>query len=117
MIQEPPLNKAANPLEPHENLKSPSALPEVEKEVHPQKIINDEDSAVTKAEKIERHGEPDGNIQDSPTKRIKFDISTQDPSNNSVTQSERPKGVAPIKAESVSQGSGVWIGSSQRSDF
>ena len=66
--------------------------------VHPQQISTAEDSAVTKAEKFERHGIA-GGVEDSPTtKRRKLD---SDNGAQGPTRSERQKGVAPIKIESV----------------
>lgn len=94
-----------NPLDPEEPLKSTSA--EVGEETpHPAQPLYAEDSATTKAEKIERHGLTDGDrsdgaVEESPAKRIKLDdesdggtIETHKP-----TPSERQKGVAPIKTE------------------
>ncbi|KAL8986982.1 MAG: hypothetical protein Q9177_003771 [Variospora cf. flavescens] len=94
--------KMANPMEPTQSLRSPSRIPSPEKEVHPQKEIFEEDSTLTKAEKIERHGGPDDGIRESPPKRIKIEnLATKDASMTETTRSERRKGVAPIKAESV----------------
>ncbi|KAL9596371.1 MAG: hypothetical protein Q9219_005849 [cf. Caloplaca sp. 3 TL-2023] len=90
----------SNPLAPQESLKSPSSVQQVEREVHPQDTVFAVDSAVTKAEKIERHGIQDDDFQDSPSKRIKIDNPpTQEIGSNGVTKSERRKGVAPIKPE------------------
>lgn len=94
-----------NPLEPRQPLKSPSYASGVDRKAHPQKHIHDEDSAVTKAEKIERHGGPDEDLEKSLTKRIKTDaLATQDAKSDGLTRSERRKGVAPIKPESVQRG-------------
>ena len=88
---------APNPLEPAiklENFSNPELL---DKTVHPQQVPTAEDSAVTKAEKFERHGIANG-VEESPSKRIKLEVE------NGVqrsTRSERQKGVAPIKVESV----------------
>lgn len=85
-----------NPLEPAIKLDSESEL--LDKVVHPQQVPTNEDSAVTKAEKFERHGIADG-MEESPPKRRKLESENgmQNP-----TPSERQKGVAPIKEESVS---------------
>ncbi|KAI4286686.1 MAG: hypothetical protein L6R35_004059 [Caloplaca aegaea] len=92
--------KIANPMEPTQSLKSPSRVPNAEKEVHPQKEIFEEDSTLTKAEKIERHGGPDDDIRESSPKRIRIEnLATKDTSMTETTSSERRKGVAPIKAE------------------
>ena len=87
-----------NPLEPAIKLEDPSTSDVVDQKLHPQQLPMAEDSAVTKAEKFERHGIPNG-VEESPSKRRKVDpgIGTQGP-----TRSERQKGVAPIKTESVS---------------
>ena len=94
-----------NPLDPENPLKPTPA--EVGEELpHPAQPLYAEDSATTKAEKIERHGlvngdRSDAGVEESPAKRIKLDIGgdagrveTQGP-----LPSERQKGVAPIKAE------------------
>ncbi|KAI4183962.1 MAG: hypothetical protein LQ346_006209 [Caloplaca aetnensis] len=89
-----------NPLEPHQTLQSPSHALNVDKEAHPQQDILAGDSTVTKAEKIERHGEPDDDLHESPTKRIKVNsLDIPGAETNGLTRSERRKGVAPIKAE------------------
>ena len=87
-----------NPLEPAIKLEDSFNSDPLDKTVHPQQGITAEDSAVTKAEKFERHGIAHG-VEESPSKRRKIDAEngTQNPS-----QSERQKGVAPIKKESVS---------------
>ncbi|KAL9027455.1 MAG: hypothetical protein Q9196_004022 [Gyalolechia fulgens] len=91
---------SSNPLEPLTSLKAPTGVQDVEREAHPQNTIFALDSAVTKAEKIERHGGDDGEYQESPPKRIKVDpSSTEEVGSDSVTKSERRKGVAPIKPE------------------
>ncbi|KAI4111957.1 MAG: hypothetical protein LQ345_006651 [Seirophora villosa] len=87
-------------MEPSQSLKSPSHIPHVEREVHPQKERFDEDSALAKAEKIERHGGPDDDLRESSAKRIKVnDLATGGASSNVLSKSERRKGVASIKAE------------------
>lgn len=91
-----------NPLEPHQPLKSPADAPNIDREAHPQQDVFAEDSAVTKAEKLERHGGPDNDLHESPTKRIKINpLVIQGADVNGVTKSERRKGVAPIKSELV----------------
>lgn len=88
-----------NPLEPAVGLVESSNPHLLNKTVHPQQIPMTEDSAVTKAEKFERHGIADGVEESSSTyKRRKLDSDT---GNRGPTQSERQKGVAPIKKESV----------------
>ena len=89
-----------NPLEPAIKLKDPSNSGFVDHNIHPLQVSAVEDSAVTKAEKFERHGTTDADgIEESPSKRRKIisENETQRP-----TRSERQKGVAPIKSESVS---------------
>ncbi|KAL8634883.1 MAG: hypothetical protein Q9228_007568 [Teloschistes exilis] len=75
----------SNPLNPHETLTSSSNVQD--REAHPQNVVLASDSAVTKAEKIERHGS-----QGPPAKRMKVE-------DHNGTTSERRKGVAPIKSE------------------
>lgn len=118
-------NLPSNPLEPAAQLKDPSESGSLDKSVHPQQAQCTEDSAVTKAEKYERHG-VEVAVEDSPAEKIKLENATeyekQNP--NSVggdvegsppkriklenvvkneeqgpTQSERQRGVAPIKEE------------------
>ena len=86
-----------NPLEPADQLKTSSNTDLLDKTVHPQQIPLTEDSAVTRAEKLERHGIAN-DVEESPSKRRKLDseIGSQGP-----TRSERQKGIAPIKKESV----------------
>ena len=91
-----------NPLDPVQSLIPPPSVPDTEREAHPQNTILDEDSAVTKAEKIERHRGPD-DFPKSHAKRIKVDVSAdEEAKGNGATTGERRKGVAPIKPESVS---------------
>ena len=88
----------SNPMEPATKLELPSNSDLLDMTIHPQQLSTAEDSAVTRAEKVERHGNADG-VEESPSKRRKLDSEngTEGP-----TRSERQKGVAPIKAESVS---------------
>lgn len=89
-----------NPLEPAIKLRDPSNSGLVDQNIHPLQVSAVEDSAVTKAEKFERHGSTDADgVEESPSKRRKIisENETQRP-----TRSERQKGVAPIKPESVS---------------
>ena len=88
---------AANPLEPALQLEDSSNSNVLDRAVHPQQGPMVEDSAVTKAEKLERHGVADG-VEESSSKRRKLDLENGD---QSPTRSERQKGVAPIKKESV----------------
>ena len=91
----------ANPIDPDTTLKPNVAPASVESLIHPQKAQEDEDSAVTKAEKFERHAASEHD-EEHPSKRVKLEPSGDtlegDPS---PTKSERQKGVAPIKPESV----------------
>lgn len=86
-----------NPLEPAVDLVESSTPHSLDKTVHPQQVQMAEDSAVTKAEKFERHGLADG-VEESSSKRRKLDSEN---GNRGPIQSERQKGVAPIKKESV----------------
>lgn len=114
-------NLPSNPLKPAVQLKDPGETSSLDKSVHPQQIPTIEDSAVTKAEKFERHGVEDA-MEESPAKRIKLENGEQAYSNHQesteglpsktikdetnldnrdrgLTKSERQKGVAPIKKE------------------
>ncbi|KAI4283216.1 MAG: hypothetical protein L6R38_002304 [Xanthoria sp. 2 TBL-2021] len=85
----------ANPLDPVQPLRSPPNIPDIEKAAHPQNTVLDEDSAVTKAEKLERHGGRD-DFPEPEVKRIKVEHSIDE---EARTRNERRKGVAPIKPE------------------
>lgn len=86
-----------NPLEPAIELDDSSNSDLLDKTVHPHQVPITEDSAVTKAEKIERHGIAHG-VEESPSKRRKL---VSENGEQGPTRSERQKGVAPIKKESV----------------
>ena len=86
-----------NPLDPAIQLKDSSESDLLDKTVHPQQVPMTEDSTVTKAEKIERHGLAHG-LEESPSKRRRLGSANE---TQSPTQSERQKGVAPIKKESA----------------
>ena len=91
---------ALNPVDPSTSLKPEINSETVINAVHPQKIEFDEDSAVTKAEKYERHEAIDDDH--SSSKRIKLDPSGGIEKRGQIpSPSERQRGVAPIKAESV----------------
>ena len=90
-------NSQPNPLEPDMKLEEPSNSDMLDKTLHPQQVPTTVDSAVTKAEKFERHGITQG-VEESPSKRIKLDLEDEP---QILTQTERRKGVAPIKKESV----------------
>ena len=89
-----------NPLEPAVALvgpQDPSAANLTEKRAHPQDVQLAGDSAVTKAEKYERHG-TESVVADSPSKKRKLE-NQQENGDHGLSQSERQKGVAPIKPE------------------
>ena len=90
---------SANPLEPAVTLVGPQDGNVTEKRAHPQDIQMAEDSAVTKAEKYERHG-IESVVAESPSKKRKLE-NQQENGNHTLSQSERHKGVAPIKPESA----------------
>ena len=92
--------KPPNPLEPAVTLlgpQDPSAASLAEKRVHPQDAQMEGDSAVTKAEKYERHG-IESRVTESLSKKRKLG-NQQENGHRLLTQSERQKGVAPIKPE------------------
>lgn len=89
----------SNPIEPELTLKLPTTSIQLEQAVH---APLREDSAVTKAEIIERHvieEPPEG----PPTKRVKLEPTKQvlESEEQDQTKTGRQKGVAPIKTESV----------------
>lgn len=87
----------ANPLDPTEPLQRPPPHV-VSDEAHPPQPLFPEDSAVTKAEKLERNGPGTDALNDyaePPAKRVRLEASLD----GSVAPSARQKGVAPIKSE------------------
>ena len=94
--------KPPNPLEPAVTLVGPqdSSVASLDEErAHPQDVPMVGDSATTKAEKYERHGIEDI-VAESPSKKRRLE-NRQEDWLLSPTKSERQKGVAPIKPESV----------------
>lgn len=88
----------SNPLNPEVPLeKKPSA----ESTAHPQSEILPGDSAVTKAEKVERHGAVDErhDFDNAPRKRVKLESDQPTTEAASEDANGRRKGVAPIKQE------------------
>jgi tRNA-dihydrouridine synthase 3 len=107
MAEEPSIpTDIANPLAPDQSLKRPAeAQPE---KAHPPQPIFEEDSAVTKAEKVERHGPEialgDASAEDvfeeSPAKRLKLAADTTTNADVSNTDArEKVKGIALVKPE------------------
>ena len=92
------------PVEPELNLKLPPTSVQLEQVVHPHHDPLEEDSAITKAEKIGRHAIEDS-PEEPPTKRVKLEstelVLELELQEEAQTRTERQKGVAPIKAESV----------------
>ena len=94
--------KPPNPLEPAVTLVGPqdsSVASLDEKRAHPQDVPMVGDSATTRAEKYERHGIEDIGAE-SPSKKRKLE-NRQEDGHLGPTESERQKGVAPLKPESV----------------
>ncbi|KEQ93847.1 hypothetical protein AUEXF2481DRAFT_41577 [Aureobasidium subglaciale EXF-2481] len=84
-----PAQPSVNPLNPSEPLKRPAPGDSTEP-ANPQSDILPFDSALTRAEKVERHGD------EQPSKRVKLE---QDPVLAAADLNPRTKGVAPIKKE------------------
>ncbi|KAG9540393.1 tRNA-dihydrouridine(47) synthase, partial [Aureobasidium melanogenum] len=84
-----PVQPTTNPLNPSEPLKRPVPGDSTEP-ANPQSEILPFDSATTRAEKVERHGD------EQPSKRVKLE---QDSVLDAVEPKPRTKGVAPIKKE------------------
>ena len=101
----------SNPLEPSEPLKAEPSMGLLAEAPNPASVPQEEDSAVTKAEKVERLLAKEQDEEAPPSKRIKLAGSDSEASSNGIkpvtddhegsgpTPSERQKGVAPIKAE------------------
>ncbi|MCJ1391850.1 tRNA-dihydrouridine synthase 3 [Xylographa bjoerkii] len=86
----------SNPLDSAAPLHYPPPSPTTQN-AHPQAVPLEEDSAVTRAEKFERHGDASVSESDEPSsKRIKLDV---EPDVKLSVPAERQKGVVPIKAE------------------
>ncbi|QSZ29573.1 hypothetical protein DSL72_004089 [Monilinia vaccinii-corymbosi] len=85
-----------DPVQPSQSLKRPLDGERLE-EAHPPQPILPEDSAITKAEKVERGGEPSA-------KRVKTE--EKDHKALAADSRERVKGIAPIKAEYLVQSAG-----------
>ena len=101
----------SNPLEPATSLLPPSPSSQVEASVHPQHLVAPEDSAVTKAEKYERHADTE-QFEESRPKRVKLDLAPEENDDGQAhTGTERQKGVAPIKAESVLTSTAIKVSS------
>lgn len=93
-------DRVFNPIESKQVLKPQPNSPSVEQVDYPQRISLEEDSAVTKAEKVERHGPTDSGEPSS--KRVKLEPSGDfELRKEAPARLERQKGVTPIKAESV----------------
>lgn len=89
----------SNPAKLEQALKPQSSSPSVEQGAHLQQTPMEEDSAVTKAEKIEWHGKIDSSEEPS-TKRVKLEPSGDvELREEAAARNERRKGVTPIKAE------------------
>jgi tRNA-dihydrouridine synthase 3 len=108
MTEEPLIpTDTPNPLAPEQSLKRPAEA-QPEKEAHPPQPIFEEDSAVTKAEKVERHGPEvafgnavaEDEFEESPAKRLKLE---PDPTTNTelpkADAREKVKGIALVKPE------------------
>lgn len=94
--------RGSNLIEPQQALGPQPTSPSVERIVHPQQPPPlEEYSAVTKAEKIERHSTTGGDEERS-LKRVKLEPSSDlEVQKEAPARIERQKGVTPIKAESV----------------
>ena len=98
------IDKQVNPMDNNSSLKAPGpdSIPE---EAHPAQSPFVEDSAVTKAEKFERHGlaseKPSAEgVEEPRAKRIKLDVEEERIYTvESGGIRERQKGVAPVKLE------------------
>lgn len=95
----------SNPIEPELALKLPTTSVQSEQVIHPRQAPTEEDSAVTKAARIERHLIEEDTPEGPPTKRFKLEPTGQvlelELQAQDQTKTGRQKGVAPIKAESV----------------
>ena len=90
----------SNPVDPELQLKPQPTSPSANQILGPHNPPMGEDSAVTRAEKLERHGLED-TVEESPAKRIKLEPANGSESKIVPAPRERQKGVASIKAESV----------------
>ena len=100
-----------NPLEPSEPSKAEPLTELLDELPNPGSVPQEEDSTVTKAERVERLEAEERKEESPPSKRIKLAGNdseaclngtkpvTNDHEASGPTPSERQKGVAPIKAE------------------
>ena len=90
---------AMNPLDPSKalNTRADASETTIDHVPNPGTSITAQDSALTKAEKIERPASLGEDDDSPPQKRVKLG----DETNDRPTPSERQKGIAPIKAEYV----------------
>lgn len=87
---------SASVVDPEEQLKA-EPLILTNKDIHPASVPLEEDSATTKAEKLERRGRSIPQEDDEPSsKRVRLNVESEI---KPPLTSERQKGVAPIKAE------------------
>ena len=87
-----------NPVEPSQSLKRPLDGEQLE-EAHPPQPILPEDSAVTKAEKVERNGANGSSVSNGEPAAKRVKVQEQDQKSTPTDSRDRVKGVAPIKAE------------------
>lgn len=100
---------AENGIVPEESLKRPLKIEEEEKPIYPPQSIFPEDSATTKAEKLERNGENGQHlITDEPAaKRVKTEqpeageasIKTNGGNKNNGDSRDKVRGIALVKEE------------------
>lgn len=87
-----------NPVEPSQSLKRPLDGEQLE-EAHPPQSILPEDSAVTKAEKVERNGTNADFVSNGEPAAKRVRTEEQDNKPIATDSRERVRGIAPIKAE------------------
>jgi tRNA-dihydrouridine synthase 3 len=87
----------ANPLEPSQSLKRPHPDGLIEESNPAQPPLPGNESATTRAERVERHGQAEDGTDLPAEKKLKLD--TVEDTSLPATESERRKGTAPIKKE------------------
>ncbi|ESZ92157.1 hypothetical protein SBOR_7452 [Sclerotinia borealis F-4128] len=98
-------DEISNPVEPSQSLKRPLDGEQLE-EAHPPQPILPEDSAITKAEKVERNGAngDSANNGEPAAKRVRTE--EQDHKPTTTDSRDRVRGIASIKAEYLLQPAG-----------
>ncbi|KAF7961073.1 hypothetical protein EAE96_000740 [Botrytis aclada] len=98
-------DETPNPVDPSQSLKRPLDGEKLE-EAHPPQPILPEDSAVTKAEKVERNGTNGDSVDNGEPSAKRAKIEEQNVKPTATDSRDRIRGIAPVKAEYLIQPAG-----------